>query len=263
MPTIGFIGTGSMGSALARAAAKSGVWDTILLSNRSRAKAERLSAGIGGVVTDNAGAAAEADYLLLGVEPAEIPELIAQLRGTLDARERKAVVVSMAAGVELSALRGYLGEGAAVIRIMPNIPAAVGEGVILYAAAETVTEEQKQLFLSGMAAAGTFVPMDESRMKAATGVTGCGPAYAALFAEALADGAVACGVPRSAAKELAALTMLGSARMLLEGGLDPSALKDLVCSPGGSTIQGVRALENGGFRAAVMEAVIAAFEKKF
>ena len=172
MPTIGFIGTGSMGSALARAAAKSGVWDTILLSNRSRAKAERLSAGIGGVVTDNAGAAAEADYLLLGVEPAEIPALIAQLRAALDARERKAVVVSMAAGVELSARRVYLGEGAAVIRIMPNIPAAVGEGVILYAAAETVTEEQKQLFLSGMAAAGTFVPMDESRMKAATGVTG-------------------------------------------------------------------------------------------
>ena len=88
MPTIGFIGTGSMGSALARAAAKSGVWDTILLSNRSRAKAERLSAGIGGVVTDNAGAAAEADYLLLGVEPAEIPALIAQLRAALDARER-------------------------------------------------------------------------------------------------------------------------------------------------------------------------------
>ena len=106
MPTIGFIGTGSMGSALARAAAKSGVWDTILLSNRSRAKAERLSAGIGGVVTDNAGAAAEADYLLLGVEPAEIPALIAQLRAALDARERKAVVVSMAAGAELSAPRG-------------------------------------------------------------------------------------------------------------------------------------------------------------
>jgi pyrroline-5-carboxylate reductase len=252
-----------MGSALARAAAKSGVWDTILLSNRSRAKAERLSAGIGGVVTDNAGAAAEADYLLLGVEPAEIPALIAQLRAALDARERKAVVVSMAAGVELSALRGYLGEGAAVIRIMPNIPAAVGEGVILYAAAETVTEEQKQLFLSGMAAAGTFVPMDESRMKAATGVTGCGPAYAALFAEALADGAVACGLPRKQAVSYSAQMLLGSARLLLESGAHPGELKDRVCSPAGSTIQGVRVLEERAFRAAVTDAVIATYEKKF
>ena len=261
MGTIGCIGTGSMGSALARAAARGGKFDALLLSNRTAAKAEKLAREIGGEVTDNLTAAARADFLMLGVEPAELPEVIAQVRPALDARDHKALVVSMAAGVELEKLRSYLGEAAPVVRIMPNIPAAVGEGVILYAAAPTVTEAQLSVFLDGMAAAGTFMPMDEGRMKAATGVTGCGPAFAAVFAEALADGAVACGVPRAEAKRLAALTLLGSAKMLL--GTDPADLKDLVCSPGGSTIQGVRALEAGGFRASVIEAVIATFEKKF
>ena len=262
MKTIGFIGTGSMGSALARAAAK-GAWGEILLANRTRAKAEKLAEEIGGKAVDNHTAAEKADYLMFGVEPAELPEVLGELRETLDARENKAVVVSMAAGVELAALQACLGEGTPVIRIMPNIPAAVGAGVILYSAAETVMAEQRETFLSGMAAAGTFVPMEEGLMKAATGVTGCGPAFAAMFAEALADGVVACGVPRAQAKKLSALTVLGSARMLLDTGMDPAELKDLVCSPGGSTIQGVRALENGAFRAAVMEAVIATFEKKF
>ena len=261
MAVTGFIGTGSMGSALARAAARGGAWDEILLSNRSREKAERLAAEIGGTVTDNNGAAAGADFLLLGVEPAELPGVIAGIRETLDARADKPLVVSMAAGVTLASLRSWLGDGQPILRIMPNIPAAAGAGVILYSA-DGVPGGMLDAFLRGMAEAGTFVPMEEGRMKAATGVTGCGPAYAAVFAEALADGAVACGVPRAEAKRLAALTLLGTAKMLADG-TDPAALKDLVCSPGGSTIQGVRALENGGFRAAAMEAVIAAFEKKF
>ncbi len=261
MAVIGFIGTGSMGSALARAAAKSGAWDEILLANRGREKARRLAAEIGGTVTDNTGAAAGSDFLLLGVEPAELPGVIAGIRPALDGRAGKPLVVSMAAGVELAALRSYLGDGLPVLRIMPNIPVAAGAGVILYCA-DGVSDESMAAFLRGMAEAGTFVPMEESRMKAATGLTGCGPAYAAVFAEALADGAVACGVPRGEAKRLAALTLLGTAKMLADG-TDPAALKDLVCSPGGSTIQGVRALENGGLRAAAMEAVIAAFEKKF
>ena len=263
MSTIGFIGTGSMGSALTRAAAKSGTWEEIFLANRGRARAESLASEIGGTVTDNLTAAERADYLMLGVEPAQVPGVIALIRPALDAREKKAVVVSMAAGVELGALRSYLGEDAPAVRIMPNIPAAVGAGVILWCAAGTVTDEQKSEFLRGMAGAGTFVEMDEGLMKAATGVTGCGPAFAAMSAEALADGAVACGVPREEAKKLAALTMLGSAKMLLDAPADPAALKDLVCSPGGSTIRGVRALEQGGMRAAVIDAVITTFEKKW
>ena len=262
MSTIGFIGTGSMGSALARAAARSG-WDEILLANRTRSKAETLADEIGGTVTDNMEAVRRADCLMLGVEPAEMPGVIALLRETLDARENKPLVVSMAAGIELPALRSYLGESIPAVRIMPNIPAAVGAGVILWCVADNVTDEQKRAFVRGMTAAGTFVEMEEGRMKAATGVTGCGPAFVAIFAEALADGAVACGVPRAEAKKLAALTMLGSAKMLLDADMDPAELKDLVCSPGGSTIRGVRALEQGGLRAAVIDAVITTFEKKW
>ena len=262
MSTIGFIGTGSMGSALARAAAKGG-WDEILLANKTRAKAEALAAQIGGTVTDNVTAAERADYLMLGVEPAQIPGVIACIRETLEERPKKPLVVSMAAGVTLDTLHECLGGSAPVLRIMPNIPAAVGAGVILYTAGTDVEQERINAFLAGMAAAGEFVPIEESRFKAASGVSGCGPAFAAMFAEALADGAVACGVPRTEAKRLAALTMLGSAKLLLDAPADPAELKDLVCSPGGSTIQGVRALENGGFRAAVMEAVIATFEKRF
>ena len=261
MSTIGFIGTGSMGSALARAAAKGGAWEEILLANRGREKAETLAAGIGGTVTDNFTAAERADHLMLGVEPAQIPGVIASIRGVLESRQPKPLVVSMAAGVELAALRACLGPEVPVLRIMPNIPAAAGAGVILYTGEREIGGEQFSEFLRGMACAGTFIPMEEDRFKAASGVSGCGPAFAAVFAEALADGAVACGVPREEAKRLAALTLLGSAQMLLEK--DPAELKDLVCSPGGSTIQGIRALENGGLRAAVMEAVIATFEKRF
>ncbi len=261
MAILGCIGTGSMGSALVRAAARSGVWDALLLANRRREKAERLAGETGGETADNAGAALRSDYLMLGVEPADLPGLLASLRPALERRGKAPVVVSMAAGVDLAALGAMLPAGTGVIRLMPNIPVAAGAGVILYCA-DGVPDESVAAFLRGMAEAGTFVPMEEGRMKAATGVTGCGPAYIAVFAEALADGAVACGVPREEAKRLAALTLLGTAKMLADG-TDPAALKDLVCSPGGSTIQGVRALEKGGFRAAAMEAVIAAFEKKF
>lgn len=263
MSIAGFIGTGSMGSALARAAGKGGGFDTLLLANRTRDKAERLALELGGRAVDNAEAAAAADVLFLGVEPAELPEVIAGLRPVLDERESPPLVVSMAAGIELAALERMLGEGVPAVRIMPNIPAAVGAGVILWCASESVTQPQIDAFLAAMAPAGSFSRLPEEKMKAATGVTGCGPAFAALFAEALADGAVACGLPRSLAREYAAQTLLGSARLLLEEGISPAELKDRVCSPGGSTIQGVRALEKGGFRSAVTEAVIAAFEKKF
>ncbi len=263
MAVIGFIGTGSMGSALARAAARGGQWDRILLANRGAEKARRLALDLGAQATDNLTAARESDYLMLGVEPAQLPALLDQLRPVLTGRAVPPVTVSMAAGVELAAVADRLGGGVPVIRIMPNIPAAVGAGVILFCAAGNVSADQKALFLAGMREAGVFSELEEAHMKAATGITGCGPAYAAMFAEALADGGVACGVPREKAREYAALTMLGSAKMLLEGELLPETLKDLVCSPGGSTIQGVRALEEGGMRAAVINGVIAAFEKKF
>ena len=133
--------------------------------------------------------------------------------------------------------------------------------MILYTCGEGVTAEEEKSFLEAMAGAGRFSPLPERLMDAGSAVSGCGPAFADLFLEALADGGVACGLPRAQALEFAAQMLAGSARLALESGRHPGALKDAVCSPGGSTIQGVRKLEEAGFRGAVMNAVIAAFEK--
>jgi pyrroline-5-carboxylate reductase len=144
---------------------------------------------------------------------------------------------------------------------MPNTPVSVGEGMILYATGETVTKAEEAELLDALAGAGRLSPLPEYLIDAGSAVSGCGPAFVDLFIEALADGGVACGLPRKQAVEFAAQMVAGSARLVLESGQHPGALKDAVCSPGGTTIQGVRALENAGFRGAVIEAVIAAYEK--
>ena len=144
---------------------------------------------------------------------------------------------------------------------MPNTPASIGEGMILYTCGEGVTSQEQEAFLSAMSGAGRLTALPENLIDAGSAVSGCGPAFVDLFIEALADGGVACGLPRPAAMELAAQMVAGSARLVLESGRHPGELKDAVCSPGGTTIQGVRALEQRGFRGSVMEAVIAAYEK--
>ena len=262
MITVGFIGTGNMGSALARAAAKSGAADRLLLANRTPAKAQRLAEEIGAETADNVTAAAEADYLFIGVKPQMLEGMISGITDTLKARRDRFVIVSMVAGKDLAFL-SELFENIPVIRIMPNIPVAAGGGVTLFTASEGVAPEDKDFLKKLLAASGTVSEIDEKLLDAATGITGCGPAYAAMFIEALADGAVACGLPRRQAVEYAAEMLRGTASLLLESGEHPGALKDRVCSPGGSTIQGVRSLEESAFRAAVMNAVIAAYEKVF
>lgn len=262
MKTLAFIGTGNMGSALARAAAKSGRAERLLLANRSPDKAQRLALELGGEAVDNRSAAAEADVLFFGVKPQMLDGMLAGIRDVLEARRDRFVVVSMVAGRDLAALCAAL-PGVPVIRVMPNIPVAVGSGVSLFAASPEVTEEEKAFFCALLAASGLVSELPEPLMDAATGVTGCGPAFAAMFVEALADGAVACGLPRAQALQYAAQMLKGTADMLLRGGEHPGVLKDRVCSPGGSTIQGVRALEESAFRAAVMNAVIASYEKEF
>ena len=262
MKTIGFIGTGNMGSALAQAAAESDLELRLLFSNRSPEKAQRLAQALHGEAADNRSAAERADWLFLGVKPHMLPEVADGIRDVLSARTDRVVVVSMAAGKDLAALAAMLGE-LPIIRIMPNIPVSVGAGVTLFAASESVTAEEKAFLRELLGASGLVSELDESLIDAASGITGCGPAFAAMFVEALSDGAVACGVPRALSIQYAAQMLLGSARLLLETGEHPAVLKDRVCSPAGSTIQGVRALEESGFRAAVMNAVIAAFEKEF
>ena len=260
MPTLGFIGTGNMGGALARAAAKNGD-NVVLLTNRTQAKAEALAAQIGGRAVTPQECAAQADFLFLGVKPQMLPGLCETLAPLLWERKDRFVLVTMAAGTSREKLLGLLGLELPVIRIMPNTPASIGQGMILYSPGADVTEAEEAAFVKAMAGAGRFLRLEERLIDAGSALSGSGPAFVDLFLEALADGGVACGLPRKQAMELAAQTLIGSAALCLETGKHPGELKDAVCSPGGTTIQGVRALEERGFRGAVIEAVIRTYEK--
>ena len=257
---IGFIGTGNMGGALAVAAAKSGEAE-VLLANRTKAKAEALAERIGAAVSGNEMIAEEADHIFLGVKPQMMAGMLEGIAPALKARKNAPLLISMAAGLTIQRIRELAGGDYPVIRIMPNMPAAVGEGVIFYACSENCEKAQLEAFLRYMAPAGKLFPLEEKMQDAGSAVAGCGPAFAAMFLEAMADGGVACGLPRAAAVQYAAQMMLGTAKMVLETNQHPGALKDSVCSPAGSTIQGVRTLEERGMRAAVFDAVIAAYEK--
>lgn len=258
---LGFIGVGNMGGALVRAARKNTPSTAIWIANRSPEKAGALAAEISCQVKSNAETAAWADYLFLGVKPQAMGDLLAELAPILAEREDRFVLVSMAAGLAIGDIQAMAGGDYPVLRIMPNTPCSIGEGMILYTSGPGVRPDEERAFLEAMAGAGRFSPIPEKLMDAGSAVAGCGPAFVDLFLEALADGGVACGLPRAQALEFAAQMVLGSARLALESGKHPGELKDAVCSPGGSTIQGVRRLEEAGFRGAVMDAVIAACEK--
>lgn len=259
--TIGLIGTGNMGSAIVRAAAKSGLAGTILLANRTLAKAEALAAELpGAALSSNEEIARAARLIFLGVKPQMTQLVLDPLAPILREREERFVLVTMAAGLSCERVRDMVDLNCPVIRMMPNTPAAIGAGVVQYCG-RGVTVEELDDFAALLSPAGLVDQVPEGLMDAASAVSGCGPAFAYLFLEALADGGVACGLPRDKAVAYAARMVEGAARMVLESGKHPGELKDAVCSPGGTTIQGVRALEKGGFRSAAMEAVIAAYEK--
>ena len=257
----GFIGTGNMGGALARAARRKLAGEDLLLANRTEAKAAALAKELGAPLSNNRTIAGNADYIFLGVKPQVMGELLAEIGPELGARKDRFVLVSMAAGLSIRDIQDMAGGDYPVLRVMPNTPCSIGEGMILYTPGPGVTEAETAVFLEAMAGAGRFSLLPEGLMDAGSAVAGCGPAFADLFLEALADGGVACGLPRAQAMEFAAQMTLGAAKLALESGRHPGVLKDAVCSPGGTTIQGVRTLEQAGFRGAVMEAVISAYEK--
>ena len=259
--SIGFIGTGNMGSAIASAAARSGQAKEVLLADYDPAKAAALAQTLPGArPSTNEEIARTCQLIVLGVKPQMMAGMLSPLTELLRARTDRYVLVTMAAGLSCARIRELAGVSCPVIRLMPNTPCALGAGVVLYCGLDT---EQSDLdsFAALMAPAGLVDPLDEKLIDAASAISGCGPAYVYLFLEALADGGVACGLPRDKALAYAAQTVEGAARMVLESGRHPGALKDAVCSPAGSTIQGVRALEANGFRSAALEAVIAAYDK--
>ena len=259
--TYGFIGTGNMASALATAACRAVDPRKIFLSNRTADKARKLAEKLGANLSDNAAIAGDCDYIFLGVKPQMMADLLTTLRPVLKQRKTPFVLVSMAAGLTIDTLAEMAGVPCPIIRIMPNTPCAVGEGLTLYACSAEVTDAQEKAFLHLLSRSGALEPLSESLIDAGSAVAGCGGAFACLFLEALADGAVACGLPRDKAQRYAVQMLKGTAELALQSQQHTGALKDAVCSPGGTTIAGVRALEEGGFRAAAMNAVIAAYER--
>ena len=255
---IGFIGTGNMGAAVARAVAGQG--RELLLANRTPEKAQALADAVGGRVVKNPEAAGESELLFLCVKPQMMEGMLQSIAPVLKERSDRYVLVTMAAGLSCARIREMVGIPCPVIRVMPNTPAAIGQGVLQFCGMDA-SEEELDGFRTMMAPAGLVDQVPEGLIDAASAVSGCGPAYVYLLIEALADGGVACGLPRDKAQSYAAQMVAGAAQMVLHSGQHPGALKDAVCSPGGTTIQGVRTLEERGFRAAAMDAVIAAYDK--
>ena len=257
MTKIGFIGCGNMGGALARAVRSAG-YENVILADLDTAKRDALAEDIGAVTADAKAVAKECDYIFMGVKPQVLARAFEGIKSELS-ENKDVVIVSMAAGVSIEKVKAYSGVDS-VIRIMPNMPVSVGSGVVL-AASENVSDEKKAEFSEIMCKAGIFDWLEEKLIDGASALSGCGPAFVYMFIEALADGAVACGLPRDKALLYAAGTLEGSAKAMLENGKHPEKLKDEVCSPAGSTIMGVKALEDGGFRSAAMNAVIEAYKR--
>ncbi len=253
----GFIGCGNMGRAVAFALSKTTTDFAVTdRSGRAKGEAELL---LGCKYTDINTIAEECENIFLCVKPQMMGDMLASISEKL--KEKKPVLITMAAGLTMEKICEMVGEKLPVIRIMPNTPVLMGKGVILYCGNDLISEEKLADFVSDLSHAGKFDKIPENLFDAATSLTGCGPAYAYMFIEALADGAVSCGVPRQKAVEYAANMLIGAAEMVLQTNVHPGDLKDAVCSPGGSTIAGVRALEQHGFRGAVIDCIIAANEK--
>jgi len=199
-----------------------------------------------------------ADTLILAVKPDHAQEVLQEAKPGFTARH---LLISIAAGVPTTRLETFLPAGSRVVRVMPNTPALVGASASAFALGRSATAEDGALTHRLFAAVGVAYAVKESLLDAVTGLSGSGPAYVFLLIEALSDGGVAAGLPREVATQLAAQTLLGSAKLLLETGLHPGALKDMVTSPGGTTIEGLHELEKAGVRGALINAVRAATDK--
>ncbi len=230
----------------------------IVVSDASSARLTTLSKGYGvATVPSNRQAAEAASAVVIAVKPGQVAGVLAECADTLHGK----LVISIAAGVSLTSLADCA-PGARIVRVMPNTPALVGQGMSVLCAAKGVTQKEMKTAKDIFAAVGrTEILTDEGLMDAVTGLSGSGPAFAYLFIEALADGGVAAGLSRDMAKQLAAQTLIGAGVMALESGEHTGELKDRVTSPGGTTIAGVFALETGGFRGVVMSAVKAAAKR--
>ena len=259
--SIGFLGAGKMATALARGFVQAGLvtGKQIIASDLYEGARAAFAKEVGARVTaSNAEVVQFAQVLILAVKPDQVAGVLAEIHGSFTSEH---LLVSIAAGVPLAKLEAGLGANAKIIRVMPNTPALVGASASAFAAGRSATAADAAHVQKLLSAVGVAYQVKESLLDAVTGLSGSGPAYVYLFIEALSDGGVASGLPRDVATKLAAQTVLGAAKMVLETGQHPGALKDQVTSPGGTTIEGLHELEKGRFRGTVMSAVRAATEK--
>ncbi len=259
---IGFIGLGNMASAIIGGMLKKQIVEAadVLGADKYAAAAENAKDKLGITVCgDNKEVARQADILFLAVKPNVLPTVLEEIKDVL---RPQSILISIVAGKSLAFIADGLGKNTfKIIRCMPNTPALVLEGCTGVCANENVTEEELETALTYLRSFGRAIVVPESQMDAVVGVSGSSPAYVFMFIEAMADAAVAAGMPRAQAYEFAAQAVLGSAKMVLESGKHPGELKDMVCSPGGTTIDAVKVLEEKGLRAAVMAAMEACVEK--
>lgn len=259
--TIGFLGAGKMATALAKGFlhAKLVSPDRLFAADPFPAAREQFARDTGAkTFVVNIKVARAATILILATKPDQAASALTEIASALTPDH---LLISIAAGVSLARLEAPLPTGTRVIRVMPNTPALVGAGAAGFATGTHATDADGDLARQLLSAVGLALSVKESLLDAVTGLSGSGPAYVYQFIEALSDGGVAAGLPRDVATRLAAQTVLGGAKMVLETGLHPGALKDQVTSPGGTTIEGVHELEKGAFRATVINAVRAAAAK--
>jgi pyrroline-5-carboxylate reductase len=258
VPRIGFLGAGQMATALARGWLAAGLArpERVIASDPlpQARQAFTTETGVSATV-NNRDVVTNSDLVVLAVKPQSMQGLLAEVRPTVTPRH---LVVSIAAGITLRQLSDGLGAERRLVRVMPNTPCLVGASAAAYTSSEAATPEDVALVDRLMNAVGRAFPLPEHLLDAVTGLSSSGPAYVYVIIEALSDGGVRVGLPREVAATLAAQTVFGAAKMVLDTGLHPGVLKDRVASAGGTTIAGLHALERGGVRAALMDAVEAA-----
>jgi pyrroline-5-carboxylate reductase len=258
---IGFIGAGKMATALAKGFISAGCCTKkdVCASDVVPAAREHFQNETQATVeTGNAAVVARSDILFLSVKPQNMAAVLTELKPLLGSQH---LVISIAAGITLTTIESGLGEGRRVVRVMPNTPCLVNASASGYALGSAATETDGQVVEQLLSAVGLAIKVPEHLLNAVTGLSGSGPAFVYQMIEALSDGGVRVGLPRDIATRLAAQTLLGAAKMVLETGEHPGQLKDAVTSPGGTTIAGLHALEQGGLRASLMNAVVAATQR--
>lgn len=255
--TVGFIGVGNMGGALLKAVLETVSSDKIAIYDANPVLSAQKAKDCGVNYCELSELVKNSKYIFVGVKPNVLPNVVEQIKNSIS---KESVIVSMAAGVSIAQISGF-SDTDNIIRIMPNTPVTVGKGMILYCLGRGVCDKDELDFLNLMSFSGTLDKLDEKLIDAAAALSGCGPAFVYMFIDALADGAVKCGLPRDKALDYAKQTVYGSAFYSMNSEKHPDKLKDEVCSPGGTTIEGVLALEKGAFRHTTSSAVVAAFEK--